>query len=404
LTDPVTLLAALIFLGSCYTLAVIYGGSRKMRTLATVRPEKLPNPPLVSIIVPACNEEATLEAGLRSLLAQDYPAIEIIVIDDRSTDNTFQVMEQIAARNERLKTMQIHTLPPGWLGKNHALYRGAQQARGEILLFTDADVILTPDTVSRAVTVLYQEQADHLCLVFRNLTRGPLLNAMVVDALGGLFLLLRPWKVQEENRKNIKNKYFIGIGAFNMITARAYRQIGTHAVLKMHPIDDVMLGKKVKEQGLHQQCLLGGNFVTVPWYETLGDMVSGLMKNVFAMYDYRITYAAAGISAITLMTILPPWGVVGCTGAARLLFGGALACRLLVFSRNARLLKAGPATLPFCLLTPYIIVFIILRSVYVTIRDQGITWRSTHYPLAALRREPPLLDLPWQRKRKASKT
>ena len=106
----------------------------------------------MSIIVPACNEEEKIEAGLRSLAAQNYQRIEIIVINDRSTDRTGQVIDRVRLEFPQIRRIDLESLPPGWLGKPHALQRGAEAATGEYLVFTDADVVLESTTISRALT------------------------------------------------------------------------------------------------------------------------------------------------------------------------------------------------------------------------------------------------------------
>ncbi|MBU1232648.1 MAG: glycosyltransferase family 2 protein [Proteobacteria bacterium] len=357
-----------------------------MQSLAAVQADVPLTPPLVSIIVPACNEEATVEPALRSLFQQDYPNLEVIVIDDRSTDGTYGLLTNLAQQFPEMRVEQITELPPEWLGKNHALYWGARQARGEILLFTDADIVMESSTLSRAVTFFVDEGLDHLSLIFRNVARGGLLNAMVVDALGGLFLLLRPWNVRKAGSHT-----FIGVGAFNMISRDGYWKLGGHAALKMHPIDDIMLGKKVKQQGLIQDCLLGGDFVQVRWYETVAEMIRGLMKNIFALYSYRVSYAAVGIFGIVVMTIVPFWGLLLAQGMAKIFFGLTVLCRFGVFLCNARGMKVRRTSLPWSLLTPYYIVYIVIKAVWITLANQGIDWRGTHYSLQELKKQEPLL-------------
>ncbi len=357
-----------------------------MKSLGAVQPDDSLETPLVSIIVPACNEETTLEPALRSLLQQDYSNLEIIIIDDRSTDGTYALLTALGLEFPEIRVEQITELPSGWLGKNHALYWGAMQARGQILLFTDADIVMEPSTLSRAVAYFVGEGLDHLSLIFRNVAQGGLLNAMVVDALGGLFLLLKPWNV-----RNSDSRAFIGVGAFNMISRDAYWKLGGHATLKMHPIDDIMLGKKVKEQGLSQDCLLGGDFVQVRWYETVAEMVRGLMKNIFALYSYRVAYAAVGILGIVVMTIVPFWGLFLAQGTARIFFGLTMLCRFGVFLCNAGGMKVRRTSLPWSLITPYFIVYIVMQAVWTTLVNQGIDWRGTHYSLKDLKKQEPLL-------------
>jgi len=379
------ILTFLLLSAHLFTLVMIIIGSLKTKDLADVEPISDAGQSLVSIIVPACNEEETIEPALRSLVRQDYPVLEIIVIEDRSTDNTLHLLQRLQQEFPQLRIRRIQELPPGWLGKNHALQQGAEMARGEILLFTDADVVMEPTTLTRAVRYFTEQQLDHLTLVFRNTTRNALLNAMVVDTFAGLFLLLRPWQVQ-----NPKSRAFIGIGAFNMISARAYQHLGGHAALKMHPIDDVMLGKKIKQLGLRQDCLLGGKFVQVRWYGTVAEMISGLKKNIFALYGYRISVAGAAIVGIIVMTILPQWGLLLADGTPRILFGLALLCHLIVFFITARMIQLRSVPLFWSLLTPYLIVYIIITAIRTTIINQGIAWRGTRYSLGELKKQEPL--------------
>ncbi len=386
--SSLVLLSGLIFLFSLWTVFQIFLGSWKMKNLRHTPLNGCVQSPLVSIIVPACNEEKTLEPALRSLLQLDYPNREIIVIDDRSTDGTFELIKKLGREFPEIRVEQVKELPTGWLGKNHALYRGAQEARGTILLFTDADIVMEPSTLSRAVSYFVNEELDHLSLIFQNVARGRLLNAMVVDALGGLFLLLRPWNV-----RNKASRAFAGIGAFNMVATQAYWKFGGHAAFRMHPIDDIMLGKKVKQQGLVQDCLVGIDFVRVHWYNSLGEMVRGLMKNIFALYSYRLVYVAGALFGIIVMTIVPVWGLLLTQGMARVFFGGAVLCRFAVFIQNAGGVGGRPALVFWSLLTPYVTVYIIIKAVWTTLINKGIDWRGTHYSLEELKKEEPLFTL-----------
>ena len=118
--------------------------------------------PTLSVLVPACNEASTLERAMQSLLAMDYPRLEIIAVNDRSTDGTGELLERLAAANPRLRVRHVTALPSGWLGKNHALHIASQEATGDWLLFTDADVVYTPDALLRAVSYARRVGADHL--------------------------------------------------------------------------------------------------------------------------------------------------------------------------------------------------------------------------------------------------
>ena len=144
-----------------------YLADRRMERLEHVSPLEGDALPSVSVIIPACDEEQGIASALTSVLTLDYPNLEIIVLNDRSSDATPQILDRMAAEDPRLRVIHISELPAGWLGKNHALHLGAAQAKGEYLLFTDADVHMAPDTLRRAAARMQVHQLDQLCLIFR---------------------------------------------------------------------------------------------------------------------------------------------------------------------------------------------------------------------------------------------
>ena len=369
-----------------YTIEVALG-LRRLRNLNDIRPFFGPSRPRVSIIVPACNEEETIETAMLSLVQQDYGPFEIVVINDRSTDRTGAILEKLAAQYPRIRLLEVTELPPGWLGKNHALHYGARAAGGDYLLFTDADVLLEKTTVARAMTIMVAERLDHLSLIFKNIAAGSLLNAMIQDAGAALFFLFKPWAA-----RNPRSRYFMGVGAFNLVKKDVYRRIGGHESIRMHPIDDIMLGKVIKQHGFRQDCLAGYDFVTVRWYETAGMMIDGLMKNVFALYNFRVTWVLAGIVIIFVMTIFPVWGVFLADGYARLLFLATVMVRGIAFVRGSVMLGNGIRSFPWSLVTPYINIFIMIKATVTTLKNKGIDWRGTYYPLAQLRNNMPILQ------------
>ena len=345
---------------------------------------------LVSVIIPACNEGEHIGKTISTLLGQLYPSVELVVINDRSTDKTGEVIEQFATLYPQVIPLHVETLPAGWLGKNHALHIGASRASGEYLLFTDGDIRFEKTTIARAMHWVKSQQLDHLTLLFRNTTPGGLLNAVIVEAMTGLLLLLQPWKVSDP-----RSKYFIGIGAFNLIRKDAYQAIGGHARNPMHPIDDIVLGKTLKQAGFRQGCLRGERFVSVNWYANLGEMVEGLMKNVFAFYNYNILFSLSGAAVIIGFSILPLWGMLLLKGPAQILCMGAVCFRWCAFVINARGMLASHRCSLFAFLAPYILLYISLRATVVTLKNKGIWWRGTRYPLQALQRIEPIITLRW---------
>ncbi len=206
--------------------------------------------PLVSIIIPARNEERNLREALQSVLTQDYPNREIIVVDDRSTDRTGAILEEMTARQSGLKLLRVTRLPQGWLGKNHALHLGAAEARGEYLLFTDADVVMAPSALARAVGYMRKEGLDQLAVGPVVTMRGQVLNCFAGAFMVFFTLYARPWKVRDP-----KSSSHIGIGAFNLVRSEAYRAVGGHEAIAMRPDDDMKLGKLIKKKGFLQDLL-----------------------------------------------------------------------------------------------------------------------------------------------------
>ncbi len=337
--------------------------------------------PRLSTVIAACNEERGIEAALRSVLALDYPGLEVIVVDDRSSDKTPDILARVARENRGLRLVRVEALPPGWLGKNHALHTGAAAASGEFLLFTDADVVYEPSAARRALAAMLSGRLDHLTVSPELRMRGTLLNMFA-----GTFILFfnayfEPWKA-----KDPRSRAHVGIGAFNLVRASAYKAVGGHSSIAMRPDDDVKLGKILKKAGLRQDILFGLGMIEVAWYDSVSELVRGLMKNTFAGIGYSTTIAAAAIVSIFAVFFLPFLGMIFASGNAQTLFAAAAAALSLAQADNARFtgLPAWHAVgLPVTLL---LWLYIIARSTAATLARGGIVWRGTFYPLAELRR------------------
>ena len=275
-------------------------GVRTLGFLEDVPPIDSPTPPLVSVVIPARNERRHLEMALQSVLGQKYPTFEVIVIDDRSTDETGEILDRMAVHNPLLRVFHIQELPQGWLGKNYALSYGASKARGDLLLFTDADVIMEPTTLSRAVSYLIQERLDHLTLSPTLSMPSLILRIFVTGFYFFFSLYARPWKARDP-----KSHAHIGIGAFNLIRQQVYQTIGTHQVIAMRPDDDMKLGKIVKKNGFSQGFLFGNRFISVEWYASVRELVHGMMKNSFAGVGYRISMVVAATLGQFMLFIWP---------------------------------------------------------------------------------------------------
>lgn len=378
--------AVLLF---CLALATFAFFSFFILRMATVRrlrkrlaeiPPADPCPP-VSVIIPARNEERNIEEALASVLAQDYPDLEILVIDDRSTDGTGDILERMSFHHPELKVCRVDALPPGWLGKNHALWLGASRAAGDYLLFTDADVVMAPSALNRAVGHLQRTGLDHLAVGPELSMRGWVLNSFAGAFLIFFALYARPWKLHDP-----KSSAHIGIGAFNLVSRKAYFAAGTHRIIPLRPDDDMKLGKLIKKRGFRQDLLVGKGMLRVEWYASAGELIRGLEKNSFAGVDYRLSLLLASSLACLLAFVWPFLAILVTTGATWLLNLLIILMIALLYLDSAAGyglgLRYGIGLPPAALL----FVYILWRSAFVIYRNGGIDWRGTHYPLEELKR------------------
>lgn len=343
--------------------------------------------PSLSVIVPARNEAATLSRSVPSLLRQGYPDLEVIVLDDRSTDESGAVLESLRAEHPSLSLLHIGALPEGWLGKPHALFLGSRRARGDWLLFTDADVVFHPHCLEAAVAYAETHRLDHLVAVPRLVTLG-FWEPILVGCFGLLFgLALRPWQAGDP-----RSRASIGIGAFNLIRRSAYEAIGTHRAFANAVVDDLELGRLVKKQGFRQAAVRGEDFLEVRWQVGLAGVVRGVEKNAFAGLGYSAGRALAACVGLVAWGILP--FLAAPVGAAKALWAASAVLAIGCQAALARLTRLPVWSAAFFPLGIGVLVYAIARSTLLTLRYGGIEWRGTFYSLAALRRPPRASDSP----------
>jgi cellulose synthase/poly-beta-1,6-N-acetylglucosamine synthase-like glycosyltransferase len=373
---PAAVVIALTWLGLAVHVMV---GNRRLHRLAQLRAPAPTGWPRVSIVIAARNEAATVGAALPTVLGKDYPELEFIAVNDRSEDDTGAILDRIAAGESRLRVVHVRELPAGWLGKNHALHLGAQQATGEWILFTDADVHFAPDALARAIAYGRANSLDHIAAV-PNLsgTSHPL--GICVNAFSFAFMVgLRPWQVPDP-----RSRAHAGVGAFNLVRASTYRKLGGHEPLRLRPDDDIKLGKLMKAGGF-SEFMLGDGAITVAWYHTVGEMVCGLTKNAYAGADYRLWLPLTGVLLTAALYLWPVAALALTTGPALWLNAGSVAVMLILGCDQTRFTGGRwwhGLFLPFGMA---VFAYALLRSQLVTLWTGGITWRGTHYPLHDLR-------------------
>ena len=341
--------------------------------------------PSLTIVVPARNEEAEIEPALRSLVQLNYSQIQIIAVNDRSTDQTGAIMERLAAEptaQGRLRVLHVRKLPPGWLGKLHAMWLGAQQGKGEWFLFTDADCVFHPDSLRRAVAYAIKTGADHLVL-FPTAHMNTLGERMMISFPQIMAnFAMRPWKVRDPKARD-----HVGMGAFNMIRRSAYEQIGTYEKLRLEVVDDIKLGESIKRVGLRQDVVYGPGLVTLRWAVGAFGVVANLEKNMFAFLQFRVSLVLAVCAATFFLCVWPFAGLVLAAGWARVGFAAAVAMIAIAYAFTARVTGGSPLLFLTCPAGALLFEVAVLRSAYRTLRDGAVTWRGTKYPLSELRKK-----------------
>ena len=340
--------------------------------------------PRVSIIVPARNEEEHIRETLVCLLALEYSNYEVIAVDDRSTDRTGQIMDEIAASPQAhglLKIIHIKELPSGWLGKTHAMWSATQQATGDWLLFTDADVLFKPDALRRAVAYAEAEPADHVVLFPRMIMKSPG-ERMMIAFFQALFVFgHRPWKVADPKAND-----HMGVGAFNLVRHRVYDAVGTYRALRMEVVDDMKLGKVIKNAGFAQRNVFGEDLISLHWAKGAFGVVNNLTKNFFAILSFQWWRTVATMAGLGFLNLGPFLGVWLAHGWPRALYGVALASIFAIYYGMSARSAVRPYYFVLHPISTSLFMYTLLLSMVHTLSNDGIIWRGTKYSLEDLRK------------------
>ncbi len=347
--------------------------------------------PSLAVVFAARDEAGAVEAAARSMLVQEYPRLEVIAVDDRSTDGTGAILDAIAKGEDRLRVVHVGQLPGGWLGKTHALQLGSDATEARWVLFTDGDVVLAPGTLKKAVAFAEGQGIDHL-------TVGPEVptesfgERLFLAMFGLLFSMNAPlgWI------GDMSRKAHAGIGAFNLVRLRAFRDIGGFRHLALSVDDDMRLAQALKFAGYRPRFLMGRKSVTVRWQVGLGGMIRGLEKNFFAATGFHLAKAAAGALLIASLGVAPFLGLfVGPTWSRIICAAGvaSIATTLGVSSMQSGIAWYYVFAMP---LASIALMISLGRSVVLTLARGGVRWRGHHYPLGELKRHVRLRDA-WTR-------
>src|SRR3984893_418950 len=377
---------ALVIFGGTAFVWVIVGlriayGALKLPWIKDFSPITGTDIPRISLLFAARDEEEKLPGALATLAQIDYPGLEIIGVDDRSEDATGRILDEFAASHPRFRAIHVAELPAGWLGKPHALQQAYEASSGEWLLFTDADVRFKTDVLGRAMTMIRERKLDHLSL-FGDVEMVGFWEKVVVTFFGMAFhMATAPSEVI-----NPKSGAYVGVGAFQLLKRSAYQAAGTHRRLAMEVIDDMKLGKIVKQAGFRSGVGVAQDFVVVRWHSGARNLINGVTKNFFAVSGFSIIKVAIAIVGLFLMNVLPFAGLIFGHGWVRIFAGIAVVIVLCFHAGVDIVMRVSPL---YCVTVPIgavIFGYMLLRSTVYTLKQGGIIWRGTFYPLEALKR------------------
>ncbi|MCC6547259.1 glycosyltransferase [Candidatus Sumerlaeota bacterium] len=341
------------------------------------------NPASVTVFVPARNEEHAIGAALKSLLAQDHRQLHIVVINDRSTDRTREILAQFS--DPRLTVVTAPEPPMGWMGKCHALHCGVKAAavKTEYYLFTDADVIFAPTTIRRTVSHIVREHGDLLALFPRVDCVGFWENAMLpmLSHLG--YIMLDPRRIADPDTKD-----FVGIGAFCLIRRDMYERWGGHAAIRNEVIDDMAMGLKTKQQRGRILVVRDPRAIHLRWYRDLKSIVNGFEKNMHQAVGKGLVGAIAStifFPAAHVIPILVAMLVLATKPDAWYLWIPALLLYLGTGSRLAHRMRHALSIKRWLVVLAYpagalLASYTMLRSAYFSEIKREIRWRGRSMP------------------------
>lgn len=365
---------------------VLYGvrvalASLKLPWLKDFAAAKDEDCPPVSLIFAARDEEEKLAAALNTLISLDYPWLEIIGVDDRSGDRTGEILEEFATKDGRVKPVHVRELPAEWLGKPHALQAGYERATADWLLFTDADVRFKRDALRRAITLARDRQADHLTLLADAEMHG-FWETVLLTFFGLAFHLANDAPAASDP----KSRAYVGVGAFQLASRKAYEASGTHQRLAFEVIDDMKLAKIIKEAGFRSVVGVSGGSIIVRWHSGLRNLIRGTTKNFFAAFGYRLDFALASIAGVLALNVVPFAGLLFGSEWIRIFSAISIATALSFQAAIDAAIGVPPLYALTYPLGAAICAYMAARSVVVTLWRGGVSWRGTFYRLEELKR------------------
>ena len=375
------LLAWSVAVGWCLRTRALMANIGEVPDLSEVQWDLCPvHAPGLIVIVPAKDEAETLRPAMETLLAQDYPWLRILAVDDRSADGTGYLLEELAAAHPgKLEVLHLTETVEGWIGKTFALETATQRSQSEYILYTDADIWFSPSILRRALAYAEISGADHLVVAPTPVTKTwgerVLLGCLQVVALWGA----RPWRVADPKAR----RDAVGVGAFNLVRRVAWEELGGFAPQRLAVLEDVTLGLRMRAAGMRQRLVFAPGLVLVHWAAGALGLIRVMTKNLFALVNFwtwLLAIAALGLITLFLLPLAEIfWPVTLLPGLITL--GCITVCYRVCSEINGSDARFGWAY-PLGALA---LLWAMARSAVVTLWRRGVLWRGTFYPLRELR-------------------
>ena len=383
MTDTtVAVLAALPWIVTPIVTAIRVLGSKSLDDESAAPPE---NPPLVSVVIPARNEARNIERCLRSVLSNDYPRFEVVVVNDGSTDATGDIARSIAATDNRARVIETEGLPEGWFGKQWACETGARATTGEIILFADADTVQSSDLITRSVNAMLRRNADLFSVLGRQ-ELGTFWERLIQPQIFTIMSVRYGGTESITRSRFVKDK--IANGQCLFVRRSTYEEFGGHSLVKSHVADDMMLAQRyfargrrvVLEEGIHQ--------LSTRMYTSLGELVRGWGKNVFAGGRDSVPFGLFGRLLFPLLLLSAPLfnlvpalvliaSLVAPVSSALLLWAAITEMAMLIWW--IYLYASIGESVFYSLLSPLgalMVFYIFLRA---ALRGQRVLWKGRQY-------------------------
>jgi chlorobactene glucosyltransferase len=347
-----------------------------------------PSAPLISVCVPARNEQRNIHACVEAILIQDYPNLEIIVLDDRSTDATPEILRQLAARYEKLRVIHGADLLKSWAGKPHALYQASASAHGEWLCFVDADTFLSPNTLSSCYSKAIETKADMFTIMTFQILGSFWEKVVMPIVMTALSVGFSPRRVNDPNSKDA-----IANGQFILIKRSVYDAIGGHERVKDSIVEDKAIAEQVKWNGYRLIVANGYSYARTRMYTSLSEMWEGWTKNIYLGLSDRPSLTLLGFVGVFLAlfaaVILPLWPALGVYWywngggwlALTVVAQSVILWAIVIYARAQ--IAVGMGISPWYALTlplgSVVFAAMMITSTWKVLSGQGVLWKGRRY-------------------------